>query len=348
MSKPYRVIQWATGHVGKVAIRHFTSNPVFELVGVFVSDPTKAGRDAGEIAEIDPIGVLATNDVEEILRMDADCVLFAQRGDDIDMVCRLLRSGKNVVSPIGPYYPKTEFVRDASERIRAACMESKRSFYGTGVHPGFAGDLLPLTLCRVMERIDHIHVYEVVDFVRHPSNYIEASGMGRPPAEMLANPSRSPTAPFYFEQSMALIADQLGVPIEKLESKKFEVATATCDIPIPGGLIRTGTVAGQHYEWTAWSGGKPIITYHFYWVLGENLEPKWGFTESAYRVRFEGNPPMEVVMYRPDPPEGQGRFGGLPWTAMMNVNAIPKVCNAKPGILTHLDLGIFGPVGLFR
>ena len=47
MNQPCRVIQWATGSIGQIAIRHFADNPAFELVGVLVTSPAKAGRDAG-------------------------------------------------------------------------------------------------------------------------------------------------------------------------------------------------------------------------------------------------------------------------------------------------------------
>src|SRR5687768_15907255 len=97
-NKIYRVIQWATGKVGTIALRHFIENPTFELAGVLVTDTSKAGKDAGEIAGTPLTGILATDDVEAIVATPADCVHFAPAHQNIEMVCRLLRSGKNVVS----------------------------------------------------------------------------------------------------------------------------------------------------------------------------------------------------------------------------------------------------------
>ena len=65
--KTYRIIQWMTGDVGQVGVRHFADNPVFELVGVLVHSEDKVGKDAGEIAGIGPIGVIATNDIDSIV-----------------------------------------------------------------------------------------------------------------------------------------------------------------------------------------------------------------------------------------------------------------------------------------
>lgn len=345
--KPYRVIQWATGTVGKVAIRHFAENPTFELAGVWVSSDAKAGKDAGEIAGIAPLSVAATTDIDALVAMDADCVHFTPALQDIELVCRLLRSGKNVVSPIGPYY-RTELFRADWEAIEAACRDGGTTFHGCGIHPGFAGDLLPLTLTRIMERIDHIHVYEVIDHLENPSSYIPFMGFGRECEDLLANPSRSADAPQFFAQSMALVLESLGCTIDDLTTS-LEVAAATQDIEYPGGVVKQGTVAGQHYEWTAIVQGVPRMTFHCFWVMGhEHLEPKWDCGVSGYRVRFEGNPPMELVLGRPWSGEGSNRYPGLPWTAMAGVSAIAAVCDHAPGFVTHLDLGLFGPPGLIR
>src|SRR5258707_1246188 len=68
----YRVIQWATGSIGQISIQSFARNPQFELVGCYVTSSEKVGRDAGELAGIDPVGVIATDNVDEILALDAD------------------------------------------------------------------------------------------------------------------------------------------------------------------------------------------------------------------------------------------------------------------------------------
>jgi hypothetical protein len=345
--KVYRVIQWATGKVGQVAIRHFVENPAYQLVGVLVTNPKKVGKDAGDIAGTSTTGIIATDDVDQIMAIQADCVHFAPLMEDIDTVCRLLRSGKNVVSPLGPFYA-TERYRPQFEKIAAACRDGGTSFHGSGIHPGFAGDLLPLTMARAMNRIDHIHVYEVIDHLANPSHYIEFMGFGRDPQDLLAKPARSPDAPYMFGQSMAMVLDALGKPIDNI-STKFSVATADQDIAYPAGVIRAGTVGGQHYEWTAWSGGFPLMTYHCFWIMGfEGLTPKWDCGDSGYRVVFEGDPPLSLTLSGPSLPNGRVRYPGLSLTALLGVNVIPQVCDAPPGVINHLDLGIVRPRNLFR
>jgi hypothetical protein len=344
--KTYRVIQWATGVVGKAALAHFIENPVIDLVGVHVTNPTKVGKDAGELVGLPPTGVIATNDVEKLMALDADCVFFAGLVKDLDLYCRLLRSGKNVVSSAGPFIP-TERYKAQFDQIEAACRDGGTSYHGCGIHPGFSGDILPLTLTRLMNRIDLIEVTEVIDKLRNPMVYVEVMGFGRDPDELLAKPSRSAEAPYAFEGSMSMVVEALGKKIEKLTTR-LEVAKATKDIPYPNGVIRKGTVAGQHFEWTAWVDGAPLMVYHFYWTMGYDIEPRWENGDSHYRVVIKGDPPLELRLMGSTEADGRRPFHGLPWTGLVGATAVPTVCDARPGVLTHLDLGIVQPHGLVR
>jgi 2,4-diaminopentanoate dehydrogenase len=271
---------------------------------------------------------------------------------DLDLYCRFLRSGKNVISPAGPFIP-TQRYRDQFDKIEEACRDGGTSYHGCGIHPGFSGDILPLTLARLMDRIDRIEVTEVIDKLRNPMIYTEVMGFGRDPDELLAKPSRSAEAPYAFEGSMTMVVEGLGKKIEKLTTR-LEVSKATKDIPYtvgeghPGGIIRKGTVAGQHFEWTAWVDGAPFMVYHFYWVMGDNVEPKWDNGDSCYRVVMHGNPPLEVRLMGGVESDGRRPFHGLPWTALVGATAVPAVCDAKPGVVTHLDFGVLRPRGLVR
>ena len=351
--RKYRVIQWATGVVGQAALKHFIENPEIELVGVCVTNPAKVGQDAGALVGLPDTGVLATDDGEALIALEADCVLFAGLVKDLDLFERLLRSGKNVISPAGPFFPTDRYKADF-DRLEAACAQGGASFHGCGVHPGFSGDILPLTLARLMNRIDLIEVTEVIDKIENPMVYTEMMGFGRDPAELLANPSRSAEAPFAFEGSMRMVIEGLGKTIEKITTK-LEVATATQDIPyslglgLPNsGVVRQGTVAGQHFEWTAWADGKPLMVYHFYWVMGQHVTPQWLTHESCYKVVIHGDPPLEMRLMGAEGADGKRPFLGLPWTGLVGATAVAAVCDARPGVVTHLDFGVMQPRGLVR
>jgi hypothetical protein len=101
----YRVIQWATGGVGRAAIQGIVAHPELELVGCWVHGKSKAGRDAGEIAGTQRLGVVATNDADALVSLDADCVLYSPLIADADELERILRSGKDVVTPWAGSFP---------------------------------------------------------------------------------------------------------------------------------------------------------------------------------------------------------------------------------------------------
>lgn len=344
----YRVIQWATGTVGKAALRHFIRNPVIDLVGVLVFNPDKDGKDAGDIVGLDKTGVLCTTDQEAIFAMEADAVLFSpeQSPTLLDDVCRLLASGKNVISPAGPFLPN-KWYPEQTARIEAACKEGGTSFHGCGVHPGFTGDILPVTLIRLCDRIDTVEVTEIIDKVRTPMIYTEMMGFGLDPEFLLANPRRSPETYKAFYSSMNMIATALGKEIEEV-TVKFEVSTALKDISHEFGEVKKGTVGGQHYEWTGWCEGKPLVVYHFYWQLGTDLDPLWEVGEDRYRIRILGDPSLEVGVMSAESEDGKRPFLGLPWTGLAGATAVQAVVDAAPGIVSHFDLGIVTPRGMVR
>ncbi|KUI28886.1 dihydrodipicolinate reductase [Mycobacterium sp. IS-1496] len=344
----YRVIQWMTGDVGQVGIRHFADNPVFELVGVLVHDSHKVGKDAGDIAGIPSIGVTATDDIDAVIAMEADCVFFTPVIMDTDTVCRLLRSGKNVVTTSGFFYPTPDFAADG-DKIRAACHDGGTSFHAGGIHPGYAGDILPLTLARVMSRIDQIRVFEVVNVLTDaPLDHIDWMGFGKDRDAFLTEPTILGLGVPFFAQSMYMIAAGLGVQIDEVTAADVRAAVATEDIPHELGAIPRGTVAAQHHEWTAWVDGAPLIVYHAIYLTSDKIEPRWEWGETRYRIVIDGDPPSELTLQGFDQADGSLRHPGYDWTAMGAINAIPDVCDAPPGWVTHLDLGLIRPRGLVR
>src|SRR5205807_5330393 len=145
---PYKVIQWATGNVGHFALRGIIEHPELELVGLLVHSADKAGKDAGELAGVGAVGVKATNDIDEILALDADVVSYMATGDlrpweAVEDMARVLESGKNVVSTsvVPLIYPPAAEPK-AVQRLEEACRAGSTSCFTSGIDPGFANDLL--------------------------------------------------------------------------------------------------------------------------------------------------------------------------------------------------------------
>src|SRR5256885_5098804 len=145
----YRVAQWSTGNVGRLALRGILQHPDLELAGVLVHSPDKAGRDAGELAGLAPIGVAATTDPAEIIELGADCVSYMATGDlrpdeAVADMARVLEAGTNVVSTsvVPLVYPPSAPAR-YREPLAAACKAGGASCFTSGIDPGFPNDLVP-------------------------------------------------------------------------------------------------------------------------------------------------------------------------------------------------------------
>jgi 2,4-diaminopentanoate dehydrogenase len=159
----YRVVQWATGNVGARALRRAIEHPHLDLVGAYVYGAAKVGRDVGELAGIAPIGIKATNRIEDIIALRPDCVLYMAQYTNLDDVCRLLAAGINIVTT------RTEFLNpDYMEpalraRVEEACSQGDASIHSTGCSPGFATEGLPLVLSSLQRRIDFLSINEFAD-----------------------------------------------------------------------------------------------------------------------------------------------------------------------------------------
>ena len=190
---------------------------------------------------IPALGVTATRSVDEIIALDADVVNYAPLYADIADLARILRSGKNVVTPVGFVYPKA-LDQAVQDELAQACAEGGSSLFGAGIHPGFSGDLLPMVASRLCTRIDKVTVQEVADLAPHPSHKMnfEGLGFGRDPDEARAD--HSPlirTMETIFRESMLLLADGLGVTVDEMTTE-FDVAVAKRDLEVRSGAHPQG------------------------------------------------------------------------------------------------------------
>ena len=184
---PYRVVQWSTGNVGRHALAGIDAHPGLELVGLFVSNPAKVGRDAGELAGLGrTLGVAGTSDIDTLLALAPDCIVHTSMADDrlgeaLADLERFLAAGINVVSsgPVFLQFPEPGD-RMAAPLITAA-EKAGVSLFVNGVDPGFANDALPLVLSGICERIEEVRCSEVLNYntYNQPMVLFDIMGFGR-------------------------------------------------------------------------------------------------------------------------------------------------------------------------
>ena len=339
----YRVIQWATGGVGRAAIEGILTHPELELVGCWVHSAAKDGHDVGELIDRDSIGVLATTDIEQILAIDADCVVYSPMLADAKVVARILRSGKNVVTPVGWWYPQVDQVSD----LQAACTEAGMTLHGTGIHPGGITEKFPLIVSALSNAITHVRAEEFSDIRTYAAPEVVRDVMlfGATP-EQASTSIMTTVLGQGFKQSVRMVAAEMGFAIEPELRTTHEVAVATAPIDSPIGVIEPGRVAAQRFRWEGLIDGAPVIVAAVNWFMGqEHLDPPWSFGPEGERFEVEitGDPPVLVTFHKLHPDsieEGLRRNRGIVATAMHCVNSVPVVCEAQPGIRTYLDLGL--------
>ena len=337
----FRVIQWATGAVGCAAIEGVLEHPDLELVGAWVHSPNKEGIDLGTLVGRDPIGVTATGDVAALLARDADCVLYSPFMADPSGVTAILESGKNVVTPLGWFYPPTE------ERVRmqAVAAGAGVTLHGTGIHPGGITERFPLMISALSGSITHVRAEEFSDIRTYGAQDVVRDWMlfGKTPEEARASIMVDALGGG-FRQSIFMVADELGFDIEPKLRTTHEMAVATAPIDSPIGPIQPGTVAAQRFMWEALVDGEPVVTAAVNWLMGQDhLDPAWELGEAGERFEVEitGDPNCLTVFKKLHPATveaGLIRNPGIVSTALHCVNAIPYVCRAAPGLLTYLDL----------
>ncbi len=341
----YRVIQWGTGNVGKHALRSIIERPDLELVGVKVYSDSKAGLDAGDIVDLPTTGVLATTDVDEILGLDADCVVYTPLGmtkgdinEPIDDICLLLSKGFNVVSSAveRAIYPKV-LPADVLSRLEEACAQGDSTFLGAGINPGFTMDLWPIDMSRLSRRIERLSVIEVCDMTNYDSaENMGYMGFGLTPEELGDRNMRFEGAdeltPFY--ASMRMVADALNTPLDAVRFES-EWGVATERIEIATGVIEPGQVAVVRMQYIGESGGRDVFFNEWVWRVTDDVHPEWGVGE-YWEMEIEGDPSIKCRL------EATTTFDSKRIVSIVvatnAVNNVPSVCKATTGVKSALDL----------
>ena len=339
-----RVIQWATGTVGVHAVPAIVEHPDLELAGLWVHSDAKAGKDAGELCGIGPVGVTATQDAEALLASDADVICYMAHSDVrpdevVDDLARMLAAGKNVVNTsfVPLLYPKAagEGVHD---KLQAACEEGGTSFYTSGIDPGFGNAALAVQLMSVSKRVDTVRMMEIVNYATwdNPFTMFEIMGFGKTdPSQSLLLAAGSTT--LAWGPVIELVAAALDVELDGIE-EFHELIYAEEDFEIASGPIAAGTISGMRFEIRGMLGGEPRIVVEHVTRLRDGDAPDWPHGE-GYRILIGGEPNLKAELELSSD-VGDHNHAGCLATAMAVLNAAPHVVAADPGVLTYLDLPV--------
>jgi hypothetical protein len=334
---PYRVVQWATGNVGSHSLRAIIQHPQMTLAGLYVHSESKAGRDAGELCGMGTVGIKATRDIEDIIALKPDCVVYMQQGCNFDDLCRLLESGINIVTTRDEVQYPASMDPAIRERVEAACGRGNSSIHATGSSPGFITEAVPLVLASIQRRLDSLRISEFADLAARdsPEMLFNVMGFGHPPIPG-ANEGRAAYLRNSFGPTLQLTANALGLQFDSIESTG-EVGLALHDTRIAAGVVKAGTVAALRTVITGMRRGKVLMSMTPTWYCTTDIDKDWDLRPDGWHIVVEGDAPFEMSL-RFTTPEDRKAAVTPGYTAHRAINAIPYVCEAAPGIRTVADL----------
>lgn len=345
--RPLRIVVWSTGGVGAIAIDAIRRRPDLELVGVWVHSPEKEGKDAGELAGGEAIGVTATSDADALIALAPDCVVYAASGPERDAAAvpdylRLLEAGINVVSTSSTslVYPPSFYAAEWRDQLAVAAKAGEASFYVSGIFPGFASDQLALLMTTQSKKIRTVTVTEVALNDHYPVADVMMDGMGfGRPLEfepMLKTPGFIEMA---WKAPIHLIADGLGVEVEEVRGSLARRLTDR-DIEVAFGTIPAGTCGAVCTRAAGVVNGREAIIVEHIIRMARDVAPDWLTSDfdATYRVDIEGDPDIHCEMTLGAAEGHAAGHAAMAATAMRVVNAIPFVVDAPTGLLSSLDI----------
>ncbi|MCX2930410.1 dihydrodipicolinate synthase [Mycobacterium sp. CVI_P3] len=344
-----RVVQWATGPVGKAQLREVIDRPDLELVGLYVYSESKVGTDAGDMVGRPPTGITATNDTSAILALDADLVLHAASkafpgNTNTEDIVALLTSGKTVITTTS-YNHLATYDSNVETRIKQACAHSGARFHAAGEHPGFMFERLATSLTALSRRVDRITVQEFVDCraISAREMLVDLMGMGKPPHEISPESPLFQSVSIQYEQSLAAAADVLGLRFDEIR-KEVRTATLPYDVDVACATLPAGSVIGQIMSWSACSAGVPVLVAEEHWTAVAEI-PSWNLAldgQFLIRVVIDGSPPIRLELTIDNQEiDLDGVAGGQLAVAMTAVRAIPYVLAAAPGVVVPNIFGAY-------
>lgn len=349
------VVVWGTGNMGRAAIRAVVANPSLRLAAVIVANPTKVGRDAGELAGLDEVlGVAATDDVDTVLGAHPDAVAYMASGDvrpddAARDVARALRAGAVVVTPaLYAMYDPVSAPAAVRDPLEAAARGGDSALFVSGIDPGWGNDLLPALIAGLGGTIDQIRCQEIFDYSTYdqPDAVRFLVGMGQPMDEV--PPMVAPGVPtMVWGGQVRLLARTLGVEVDEVR-EVLERRPLDATVENAMGTFTVGTQGAMRFEVQGIVDGEAVIVVEHVTRIDAGCAPDWPVVADggagAHRVVIEGRPRIEVTVEATD--EGGNRAaGGNATAAGRLINAIPWLRRADPGLYSGLDVPLEPPVG---
>lgn len=325
-----RVVCYGVGAVGTRIAKFMVEKEGLEIVGAIDADKNKVGKDLGELLEINKkLGIIVSDDVDKVLsRACCDVVVHATSSylkEVYQQIAPLAKYGVNVISTCEELSYPFLSEPDLAKKLDDLGLKYAMSFLGTGVNPGFLMDTLVITLTGVCQEIEKIKANRVMNAATRRVPFQKKIGAGLTVEQFRKKmASKEITGHVGLEQSIGMIAAALCWELDKIVVDSVEPVVAQRDVASDAIKVKKGQVAGLRQTARGIKKRKDAITLDFEAYIGAEDEHDTIVIEGLPSIHQRISPCVH----------------GDHATVAMIVNAIPKVMNAHPGLLTMKDLPI--------
>jgi 4-hydroxy-tetrahydrodipicolinate reductase len=316
------VAQLGVGPIGAEIARLILTKPWLRLVAAVDTDPGKAGRDLGEVIGL---GRTAGIVVTDRLTVKAEVVCHStgsRLASELPVLEKLLERGSHVISTCEELsYPVDQGIR---ESLQKTARSHGVTLLGTGVNPGFVMDKLPLTLTAACEQVHEIAIERVVDASTRRAPLQRKVGAGMTTREFAEAVAAGRIRHTGLKESLLMLANGLDLELATISEEIIEPVIAAADFDTGVLKVRKGEVAGVHQTISAGAANRTRLSL--------DLRMYVGAEKSRDTIVIKGLPDIKAVI--------EGGVHGDTATAAMVVNAIPRVLNAHPGLLSMDDIPV--------
>jgi len=353
MSNTIRVSQYGLGPIGSAVARHVVERAGLELVGGVDIAPAKVGQDVGEAIGLGrPLGFVV---VEKLAQVQADaaassaassCARSGVRSGVVlhttssyfdqfkGQVIEILEAGLDIVSTAEELsFPWLAHPQEAAE-IDAVAKRVGKTVLGTGINPGFIMDSLPLSLTAICQRVDHISVTRIINASTRRGPFQAKIGSGMTVDDFNARMAAGRMGHVGLPESVGMVFHTLGKELTRYESDVEPVVAEqlvkTDHFEVPPGRVKgLKQVARAYTDEAGTERGTPSRRSGEFMAL--TFIAALDAENEGDTIEITGKPDLEVKL--------QGTNGDIATVAIV-VNAIHRVKQAAPGLVTMRDLPI--------
>lgn len=331
MNKRFTVIQVGLGPMGKIITNLLLKRKNIALKGVIEIDPQLVGKKLNKIIEIkEESDLIIESDLKKVLskeRFDVVIIATLSSFEKIIPTIKLaVSSGCNVISICEELSYPFQYFPKLSEELHQLAKANNVTVVGTGINPGYLMDLLPIVITAPCQEVKSIKVTRMMNSAKRREPFQRKIGTGMTLEEFNQKiKNREITGHVGLTQSIQMIVAALGIEYDKIEEFPPKGVISEKEFKTSYGVnVPKGYICGLQSKAIAKKGEKEIIILDFVAYAGEH--------EEFDSIIIEGNPNINQKII--------GGVHGDIGTAAMVANLIPKVLQAKPGLLTMKDLPV--------